>query len=491
MFAAPMRLTAITAALLALACGRAATTAREALPLSPCHLKAEGFPGSVPAKCGALAVPENRAAPAARTLKLRVAVSPALRADPRPDPVYLLAGGPGQAASEAFVPLMRAFEPLRRARDLVLLDQRGTGGSNALRCPPPGPEGDFAPLPPEALKAWAEQCLEKLDADPAHYTTAAAVEDLDAVRAALGHEKVNLYGVSYGTRMALAYLRKYPARVRSVVLDGVVPPEFTLGTAVARDAEAALELIFTRCGKDPACAKAHPDPRGALQALLAQLDGKPVKLTVAHPLAGAPTEVIFTRAALAGAVRLLAYAPETVALLPLLIEDARRANDLSRLAAQALMVRRSLEQSLANGMGLSVACAEDVPYFPPDLRAVAAPLLGDLDIAEMVHPCAVWPRGPTLEGFREPLRSDVPALLLSGEADPVTPPGNGEAVARAMPNARHLVVPGQGHGIIHRGCVPKLVAEFVKKADAKGIDAGCLEEISPLPFFLDFVGPEP
>jgi pimeloyl-ACP methyl ester carboxylesterase len=461
------------------------------LALADCHLSAEGLEARLAAECGVLAVPENPADPAGRQIDLRVAVLRARGRNPAPDPLFFLTGGPGQAATESYLQLDRAFFEINRQRDVVLVDQRGTGQSNPLDCPQP--DDPLAVDTLEEVAAAAGECAANLDADLRFYTTAVAMDDLDQVRAALGYQQINLYGVSYGTRAALAYLRQYPARVRTVILDGVVPPEEALGLDVARDAQRALDLIFDRCAAEPHCATAFPNLRADFAALAARLDAAPVPVTVADPLTGQPISFDYTYDSFAGTVRLLSYAPETVALLPLLIHTAQARDDLSLLAAQSLLVGGQLAESLSQGMGHSVLCSEDARLIDPAQaeRLNAGTYLRNAQTDQLLAACRAWPRGELPPGFHDPVTAAVPVLLLSGEADPVTPPENGEQVAAALPNSLHLVAPGQGHNVILRGCLPRLAAEFVESASVAALDPACVSEIEPMPFFLDFTGPAP
>ena len=468
-------------------------TLQRSINLEPCQLGAPGLPARVEARCGTLSVPEDRANPNSRQISLRLAVLPAVRRDPLPDPLVLLAGGPGQAATEAFVALVGAFDQIRRDRDIVLVDQRGTGGSHPLKCSTPDEQPGAGLTSDAELTTWLADCLKNLDADPRLYTTSIAMDDLDAVRAALGYETVNLYGVSYGTRAALTYLRQYPQRVRAVVLDGVAPPDWPLGLTVGRDAQRALDLVFDGCAADPACQKAFPNLRDSFNALLQGLERQPVTLTLPHPRTGEPTELRLTRDMVALAVRLLSYSPETVALLPLLIHTARQSGDLSALAAQYLIVADQLGGSITAGMGYSVQCAEDMPAIDPAeaARVNAGAYLGTTVIDQLRKVCAVWPAGAAPANSREPVRSDVPTLLLSGGADPVTPPENGERAARTLPNSLHIVAPGQGHNVVFRGCIPRIVTTFINQGTVSGLDTACVQTLGPAPFFTSPSGPTP
>jgi pimeloyl-ACP methyl ester carboxylesterase len=461
------------------------------LALEDCHLSAEGVSDRLAAECGVLAVPENPADPAGQQIELRVAVLRARGRNPAPDPLFFLTGGPGQAATESYLQLSGGFAEVNRQRDIVLVDQRGTGQSNPLDCPLA--EDPLAVDTLEEVAAAAAECAAGLDADPRLYTTAIAMDDLDRVRAALGYEQINLYGVSYGTRAALAYLRQYPDRVRAVILDGVVPPEEALGLDVARDAQRALDLMFERCAADLDCAAAFPDLRADFAALAARLDAAPVPVTVADPLTGEPLSFDYTYDSFASTVRLLSYAPETVSLLPLLIHTAQARGDLSLLAAQSLLVGGQLADSISQGMGYSVLCAEDAPRLDAAQAEAlnAGTYLRDAQTDQIAAVCAAWPRGETPPAFAAPVTASAPVLILSGEADPVTPPENGAQVAAALPNSLHLVAPGQGHNVILRGCLPRLAAGFVATAGFDGLDTACVAEIVPMPFFVDFTGPTP
>ncbi len=466
-----------------------------AIPLVDCQLSAPGSSTRLEARCGALTVFENRAARSGRQITLCLAVLPAVSRSPAPDPLFFLTGGPGQAATESYLQMSFAFDKINQQRDIVLVDQRGTGQSHPLRCSTAqtAKREDLSAYSDEEVAAWLEKCLDQLDADPRLYTTSLAMDDLDQVREALGYDQINVYGVSYGTRAALTYLRQHPEHVRAIILDGIVPPDLALGPDVAPDAQRALGLIFGRCAADPACQSKFPNLRAEFNSLLATLEQQPVKVNLAHPITGRATELTLTRAKAAAVVRLLSYAPETAALLPLLIHTTQTTGDYHLLAAQYLLVSEQLADTISNGMAYSVVCAEDVPFFTPAeaARADAGTYLGDSETRQLFKICSIWPRGDIPANAKEPMTSTVPALLLSGEADPVTPPSNGDRVAAAFPHSLHLVAPGQGHNVIYRGCLPKIAAAFIESGAVEGLETGCVQKIQPLPFFLDFTGPSP
>jgi len=440
--------------------------------------------GDRKARCGTLEVPEDRTNPAGRRLALKVAVIPAVSRSAQPDPLFLLAGGPGQSAIETFPDLVNAFEQINQERDLVLVDQRGTGESNPLRCLDPEDETirDEA-----ALIAELKRCPARLDADLRFYTTEIAMQDLDEVRAALGYERINLYGASYGTRAALTYLRLFPERVRALILDSVVSADFRLFLEASEDGQRALDLLFERCEADAACAGTYPNLRAEFGEVLRRLEAAPVEINMANPVSGAPLEFMLTRDIFVSTIFNSMYSPEFVALLPLAIHTAYEKQDFTPLITQAL----SINARLYDGMFYAVACAEDAPFITEQAALeTASPVFGDQTRA-LREVCAAWPQGAVSAEFRQPVSSDVPVLLLSGEADPITPPEYADEVARTLPNSLHLVAPGMGHGILLRGCVNRLANRFIANGSVEGLDASCVQDIEPPPFFVSPTGPRP
>jgi pimeloyl-ACP methyl ester carboxylesterase len=467
----------------------ASSTPSATLQLAPCppHSIPAGLKGK--AQCGTLTVFEDRQARLGRTIDLRVVVLPAVSRSPAPDPVFYLAGGPGQSAVDSFNLIYPVFRRINQKRDLVLVDQRGTGASNPLDCP----AADEELMEDENLEAWLEACLAGLDADPALYTTPIAMQDLDELRQALGYEQINLYGVSYGTRAALTYLRMYPEQTRSLILDGVVPQDQALGIYVALHAQQALDQLFASCEADERCRQAFPDVSASFQELMTRLEDRPVLVELSHPTHGQEETLSLSRDMLSSAVRLLSYTPETAALLPLLIHTAAEKEDYRLLAAQYLILSGQLESGIAEGMGYSVLCAEDAPFIDLDeaARGNANTYLGSQQTELLKRVCQTWPRGSVPDGYKEPVTSDRPVLLLSGELDPVTPPENGEAAARTLPNSLHLVGKGQGHNIIYRGCLPSIATAFIESGSVQGLNPGCVQLLGPPGFFLNFSGPTP
>lgn len=475
-----------------LLCGFDAAAAAATLPLKECEF-AQLLGRSAAARCGRFQVPENRDDPASRTLELRVMVIPSLRLQPEPDPLVLISGGPGQSASAFYASTGAAFAAIRRDRDILIVDQRGTGESQPLDCQFDS-DADLVIEEPQQLRRLGEACLAKLPGDPRFYTTSVAVRDLDELRAALGYERLNLYGVSYGTRVAQHYLRRYPQRVRSLILDGVVPVDLALGPDIAPRAQAALDAIFDRCSADRECAGTFPDVREQFQALRLRLEREPLATHLPDPVSAQPVDAKFSKLHLNAAVRLLTYSDETASLLPLLIHQAQSQQRVEALAAQYLMIERSMDLQFAYGMHFAVVCSEDAPRWdgqPIADAVLEATYLGTNFMRGMRAVCDIWPRGVVDEGFNAQLHSDVPALILSGGNDPVTPAAYGERALAAFAKGRHLVLEGQGHGQLATGCMPRLLANFVRSADAGSLDATCLDGVRPAPFMLSPVTTAP
>lgn len=465
--------------------GRAAPVAAQADPLANerCRLLADGVPAAF-ARCGTIAVPLDPTAPAGPTIDLFVARVAALSAEPRPDPLVLIAGGPGQSTVDFYLQLRGAFEGARRDRDIVLVDQRGTGRSaEGFECDVPD---DFAAETADetAVVALIEACRTGLEHDPRFYTTSVAVIDLERVRAALGIEQWNVYGVSYGTRVAQHYLRRFPERTRSVVLDGVVPPDLALGPDVAREAQRALEQIFVRCSEDPDCSTRFDALPEDFAVLLARLDGAAGAAPDARPSLSALE--------LRALVRFMSYSGTTIALLPVLLHEAATGNYVP-LANQARTLLRDLPESLSFPMSSSVTCSEDAPFITATAKeGLDATYLGTAIVDSLATICAHWPRGVVDEDFRTLVASDKPVLLLSGDTDPITPPAYAERViAGGLANSAHIVGRDQGHGLVGIGCIPRVLRAFLEDLEPATLDDTCLEGEPAMPFFLTLLGPAP
>jgi pimeloyl-ACP methyl ester carboxylesterase len=482
----PVRVVALASLLVVAACSPPPESGRGTLKLSECRLPDL----ERAALCGSHEVWENREERAGRRIAIEVAVIPARRRGAEPDPIVVLAGGPGQGAIALAPQATTLFSRLNDSRDIVLIDQRGTGGSHPLDCN--GDGGDalqsvFEDALPEKL---VKECLAALEADPRHYATPTAVADLDEVLGALGYASVNLWGGSYGTRVALEFMRRHPQRVRTATLDGVAPMGMKLPLSFVADGEAAFEKLVADCEAEAACRKAYPGLRGEVGELRTRLARAPARVEIADPVTGEPTGVRVTENVfLSGLFRPL-YSPELSSLLPFAVTRAVD-GDFNPLLAQNLEFAEDVADNLSMGMHLSVVCSEDVPRITPaELAAASRGFFGRALVDDFLRACRHWPRATLPADFYDPVRSAAPVLILSGGVDPATPPRYGQEVAAGLANARHAVAPHLAHGVSAHGCAPRLIEKFVRGADARALDVSCLGRI-PRPLFVLPVGTRP
>jgi pimeloyl-ACP methyl ester carboxylesterase len=456
------------------------------LELKPC--KAEGIEGD--AKCGTLDVFENRDTKQGRKIKLNVLVLPATGQQREADAVFYFAGGPGSAAVEDAPGIVKVLANLRQHRDLVFVDQRGTGQSNPLNCElfnstdPQSFLGSFFPIDD------VRKCREQLEpkADLTLYTTNIAMDDLDDVRAALGYDQIDLYGGSYGTRAALVYLRRHPKHVRAVILHGVAPTNQFMPLNFPQDAERALQGVLSECEADEACHAAFPNVKTDAKRVLEQLLQSPAQVEVKPAKAKDPVTVTLNRNLVAEAVRYMLYSPGGAGRVPLFLHLAAEGN-YAPLAKAALFYRENVVATGSNGMYLSVTCAEDLPFVKAaEAKQLGAnTFLGSYRYDQQSAACQLWPKGIVDAKYAEPVRSDKPVLILTGEWDPVTPPAQGDAVAKSLPNSLHLVVNDGAHalgGLSGIECIDRVMTQFVERGSVKDLDTSCTKNIKRNGFAL-------
>ncbi|MGB3429311.1 MAG: alpha/beta fold hydrolase, partial [Burkholderiaceae bacterium] len=433
-------------------------------------------------RCGSVTMPEDPDQPQGATIAVRFAVVPAVARNKRPDPVLVLAGGPGQAATRTARQMMAVLNEANARRDIVFIDQRGTGGSHPLECE----------VEETSLGATFEQsqqierlgrCLKGLRGDLRQYATWIAVRDFDAVREHIGAELVNLWGGSYGTRAALEYMRQYPHRVRSAVIDGVAPPDMVLPVSFALDADAALKGLVETCSRDERCHHRYPDMAKHVEDLLALAD-KGVDIRVPHPLTGIPETLRLDRRVLSSLLRVPLYAPQLAVVLPYALARSGQ-GDYTPLVALSAAVAGGINENFAAGMHFAVVCAEDIPRVTGEDRVrVAATRFGGafLDVYEQA--CRGVPSRPVPPAFYEIPPSKAPVLVLSGGLDPATPPRHGARVAERLGNARHVISPYLGHIVSTNGCAPTQIARFIRDASFANVDTGCLTRLPAATFFV-------
>jgi pimeloyl-ACP methyl ester carboxylesterase len=470
------------------------TWQRGSLTFKSCELGRPGSGATAEAWCTTFEVPENRDDPHSRRIGLKLAIARSDAQVPEPDMAVLLAGGPGEAATESWVVEAPAFAEVRKHHDVLLLDQRGTGGSNPLSCKgaeDKSVEDNALTLDLDKVRKDVAACLDEVrqKADPRYYTTTIAAQDLEDVRKALGSPQLDLVGVSYGTRMAQQYLRHYPDSVRSVVLDSVVPNQVILGEDFAANLDDALKKNFAGCMAVSECKQRFGDSMQTLYQLRDALRANPHTVSFRDPQTYETVVRPLSEFSLASVVRMFAYQPETAALLPLSINAAAH-GDVGPLLGQAKLLNGDLSGDMNNGMSMSVICSEDADQLQPRSQDQNT-ILGNHLVDAIKAQCDVWPHGARPADFHAPLKSDKPILILSGEFDPVTPPRYGEQILPGLTDGRQLIFKGQGHSLLARGCMPQLLGKFIDKPDPKHLDASCLDKLGDTPAFIDFNGALP
>jgi pimeloyl-ACP methyl ester carboxylesterase len=474
--------------LLSVACGQ--NVERPRLELTPCQVP------EVADKvlCGSYQVFEDRVARKGRKITLKVVVFPATGSEREPDPFVYIPGGPGSSATEDAPGIAQMLASIRTRRDLVFVDQRGTGGSHPLNC------NFFNPADPQSYLGYffpleeVRKCRQELEpkANLTLYTTPIAMDDLEEVRAALGYERLNLFGTSYGTRAALVYLKRHPQSVRTVTLQGVAPTNLFMPRDFAQVNERALQGIIAECAGDEACNKAFPNLREETKAVLKRLMKGPIEVKMSAPSsapgAATTTSIRLSRDLAAEAIRYMLYNPPSASRVPLFIHLAAQGN-FAPLAESALLYRRQIVARGSNGLYLSITCAEDLPWIKPGEgeQLSANTFLGDYRLRQQREACALWPRATISKDYSEPTKADAPVLILTGEWDPVTPPAHGDDAARHLPNSLHVVVPHGAHGLgglQGSDCILSLQTTFVERGTTKGLDTSCVRNVKRNGFAL-------
>ena len=427
-------------------------------------------------------MPENPDAPNGRIIDVRFAVVPAIARNKQPDPIFVFAGGPGQAATRVARQIMPVMSESNARRDIVLIDQRGTGRSNPLECDVDESSLSSA-LEPEQQISRLEPCLKALTADLRQYATWIAVRDIEAVRSLLGADTINVWGASYGTRVALEYMRQYPQRVRTAVLDGVAPPDMVLPVSFALDADAALKSLGEVCARDERCRIRYPNFDQRVSSLLKQAESG-IDVRVPHPLTGKVESLRLDRKMLASLLRTPLYVPQLASVLPFALAEAA-AGDFTALIALSAAIGGSVSEAFAVGLHFAVICAEDLPRIEEAAIAKAAATRFGSAFADLYRQaCRLVPSRTVPSEFYSIPASKVPVLIFSGGLDPATPPRHGDMVAQRLGNAKHIVAPNLGHGISAQGCAPQLVSRFVRDASFERVDADCLARIPAPGFFI-------
>ncbi len=430
----------------------------------------------------------------ARKINIEFVVVPALARRPTARPIYFLAGGPGQSAINFAGKLNKVFSRIGQRRPIVFVDQRGTGKSAPLACEARSPTIPLAQLfDVEAQIKGTLACLQKLQELPygkdgglAYFTTTEAMQDLDAVRAALGHEKIDLVGISYGTRAALEYLRLFPDRVGRMVIDGVAPPDKVLPLTAGGDTDAALDRLFKACDKEPECAQRYPKLKERFERFMASL---PSRFELRNPLTLQRETVLVSPGTFYGMVRAPLYMPSAASALPRALNDAFDGRFDALMGLNQVLASPNPRDRMFEGMHFAIMCAED---FPRMTQAPAERKRLEMDPLARAY-LSICPSLParTMEpAYHRVGTSPVPVLIFSGAADPVTPPPHGESTAKALgPKSRHVVVEHLAHGVFSQGCVPDMMQRFfdAKEDDqALAVEFACIQKIPAPRFFVPY-----
>ena len=444
-----------------------AAPASFARDLEPCSVT--GITG--PTLCGTYTVYEDRNARAGRSIDINVLVVKASGDNPEPDPVVYFEGGPGGSSVGTARFIVDLLSAVRQRRDLVFVDQRGTGGSGRLACDTPLPGGETSLFPDDHIAACAVRLGE--DADLRLYATSIGVDDIDEVLGWLGYDKINLFGTSYGTRVALVFLRRHPERVRTTIVNGVAPPHVNVHLFDAPNVDRSLEWLLGDCEQDAACAAAHPDLRARLDTLTARFNQGPVAVTTALSN-GSTAQVSFSRGDFGYAIRGMLYG-SLAESIGAWVDEAVETGGWSQFPSYYVQRSRWVASQFATGMHLSVFCAEDIPFMTnAEIADVTQEtLLGESLIRRYERACTHWPRGPIPDDYHTLIASDLPVLIISGERDPATPVAWGAEIQATLPNSRHIVVPDAGHVPLNN-CVLGLKQRFIETGSVAGLDASCV-----------------
>lgn len=477
----------IVALLLLIAFG---INAQSAIKLEPCEVPGAEKEKKEKVMCGGYEVFEDRAAKNGRKIKLSIVVFPATGTNKEPDPLFYIPGGPGSSATEDAPYIAQEFAKIREKRDLVFVDQRGTGSSNGLVCELFS-SGDVQSYlghwnPPAQVRKCREELEKK--ADLRLYVTSIAMDDLDDVRAALGYKQINLFGGSYGTRAVQTYIKRHGKNVRSAVLHGVSLPEQFMPRDFPQDTERALNGVLDECLADTACRAAFPNVRAEAKAVREKLIAGPIEVEVKMQPDKPAVRVKLSRDLAAEAVRYMLYQSGSAGRVPLILHIAAEGN-FAPLAETAIFFRQQLVATGATGMYLSVTCAEDLPWIKPGVGEKNAEntFLGDYRLRQQREACAEWPQGKVEKSYSAPVRSDVPVLITTGQWDPVTPPLYGDRVAKGLSNSLHVVVPSGGHGfggLSGLDCITNITNDFIATGNTKTLNTACVKSIKRNGFAL-------
>jgi pimeloyl-ACP methyl ester carboxylesterase len=443
--------------------------------LQPCRVA----DGNIEALCGKYDVYENRQSQQGRKIALNIMLLPATTDKPAADPFFAFAGGPGQSATEAYAGVAGYVTKVRQQRDVVLVDQRGTGQSNPLQCRLKSGNDPQAIIGEAFSLDKISECRAEMDrkADLAQYTTSIFADDMDELRQAMGYEKINVFGGSYGTKSGLVYLRRHGDHVRTLTLEAVATPQYRIPVPFAKTIQSSVDRLIALCAADAGCHKDFPDLHQEFTTLLDRLEKSPAHFQVQDQPVTLPRDIFVS------SLRTLLYIPQIASAFPLMVHNAYQ-GDWTTYANSVLFLTSRLEGVVARGMSLAAICAEDMPGLTDAFiqRETHGTYLGDAQVRRYQTYCKTWgPVGSIPKDFYAPIHSPVPTLLISGALDPATPPELAQQAAHDLPNSRLIAIKEGTHGT-GSPCIDGLVADFVQQGSAAKLDASCADQIHLPPF---------
>ena len=454
------------------------------ISVNDCHLN--GIRTQV--KCGSINVPSNYNEPENAQLTINFAILPAIDNTKNKTPLMFLAGGPGQAAVELAAHIRNSFSEIRKTRDIILVDQRGTGKSHPLQCDESQQAKLYSIIPEEFDEKEVLKCIEDLQKNNelGQFTSENAIRDFDEIRKALGHQQINLYGGSYGTRAALVYMRLFPKSLKSVVLDSVGPVEVPIGL-FGLSAARSFELLIKHCQEEKTCNKAYPNLENEYKAIIKRLALSTVSLSVSHPRLGKQTLFNLSKGKFINTLLTSLYSMETRSMLPLVIHQAYNNNYQPLLG---LITATDGGMNMYAGLHFNIVCNEDMPRITPNMIQKDKNNTfgkGETHKAWQIA-CPLWPKYHVEHNFTQPVKANIPTLILSGNLDPVTPPSNGDKPAATLPNAHHIVSTNNAHIVASTACGVSIVNEFLNTLSPKTVDSSCLNELPNEEFMTSLNG---
>jgi pimeloyl-ACP methyl ester carboxylesterase len=466
--------------------------AAEKTKITQCHVK--GL--EAPVKCVNMQMPLDRTSlegdrtnSEAVKINVTAVIIPALGAESDPDPIVILAGGPGQAASDFGSFATKLFSKAHKNKDIILFDVRGTGLSTPLICPKTSQE-DALETSEEKQAELLGECLRSFEVDVRHFTSYDQIQDMEDFRKRMGYSQFNFWGGSFGTRMAQHYIQFYPKNVRSAIMDGAISTATNLIESFPVSEDYALNILFENCEKNTRCQAKFPNFRTDFAKLNTEFSGKNIEIEFTDPVTWVSHKLKTSGAIFTNVIRGPLYNEKMQSMLPFVVDQALNSKNYDPLVALVTGFSSSTD-GMAMGSMLSVLCAEDVPNVNERVLAKRNEnsITGGAAAKAFLKSCKEWPVKKIPAEMTAETKSDVPALIISGRLDPVTPPALGQIVADNFTNSKHIIVKHNAHISSFYACMPKILNEFIENLKTKEIDVSCLNYKRATPFAVGFGGP--